>query len=48
MNTFKIVSFDAFYDEFMNNLNEKVAVHSTICEIFRGFTQDTLVLLYKS
>jgi hypothetical protein len=41
MNTFKIVTFDTWYDEFMGNMNEKCGVHPSICEIFKGYTQDT-------
>lgn len=41
MNSFKVVSFDTFYEEFMNNLNPKQAIHPSISEIFKGYTQDT-------
>lgn len=41
MNTFKIINFDQFYDEFMDSMHPVCGVHPEICEIFRGFTQDT-------
>ena len=41
MNTFKIVTFDTWYDEFMGNMNDVMGVHPSICEIFKGYTQDT-------